>query len=145
MPNHVKAAACRCGPLPEQCVLDEEVLTQYGQLRSPFRVEPRVDRELGLSVLRGPLSLEDVVRHVLRREPTEGDLAKSRVRRATAARLRRAGFAVVHTPGRTPDSPHCTVAWPATEPIENPQVPWPSEVSERFAGCFNKEEKGGLE
>lgn len=140
----MKAAVCRCGTPPERCVSDDEVMTQYGQLRSPFRVQPRIERELGVSLLRGPLSLEEAARHVLRREPTESDLAKSRVRRTTVASLRTAGFAVVHTPGKISDSPHCTIAWPSADPIEKPQVPWPREVSERFEGCFNKEEEGGL-
>lgn len=139
--NHVKAGACGCGPPPEQCVRDDEVLTQYGQLRSPFRGQPRVERELGISVLRSVNSLEEATRHVLRREPTDSDLRKSRIRRTTAAVLRAAGFAVVHTPGRVLHSPHCTIVWPDADPIETPQVPWPAEVSERFEECFN--DKGG--
>lgn len=143
MRNHVKAMACRCGSPPEHCVPDGETLTQYGRAGSPFRCQPRIERELGLSVLRGPLTLEETVRHVLRREPTESDLARSRIRRTSAGRLREAGFAVVHTPGRTSVGVHCTVAWPGAEPIENPQVPWPMEVAAQFQRCFTENEERG--
>jgi hypothetical protein len=51
-----------CGLPPERCVRDEEVLTQYGLIRSPFRSQPRIALELGLSVLRGQISLEDATR-----------------------------------------------------------------------------------
>lgn len=140
--NHVKAAACRCGGPPERCISDGEVLTQYGKRRSAFRVQPRIERELGISLLRGLLPVQDAARHVLRREPTESDLNKSRIRGTTAGALRQAGFGVVHTPGRIPGGLHCTVAWPSSDPIANPRVPWPPEVSERFDRCFNKEEEG---
>ena len=139
-PNHVRRAACRCGPPPELCVPDDEILTQHGWIRSPFRNQPRGERELGLSVLRGPISLTEATRYVLQGEPpTERQLRKSRIRSSTAILLRQAGFAVVHTPGRVRNSAHCTVAWPDTDPLEAPQVPWPSEVSERFDSCFNEE------
>jgi hypothetical protein len=139
-PNHVKRAACRCGPPPELCVSDDEVLTQHGWTRSPFRSQPRIDRELGLSVLRGQVSLEEAAQYVLQGEqPTERQLLKSRIRRTTAKALRQAGFAVVHTPGRILASAHCTVAWPDRNPLEAPLVPWPAEVSERFDSCFNEE------
>src|SRR5712664_2930870 len=138
--NHVKRAACRCGPPPEQCVTDGEVLTQHGWQDSPFRAQPRIERELGLSVLRGAISAREVTQYVLQgKEPTDRQLAKARIRQTTAVELRLAGFAVVHTPGRVLDSAHCTVAWPDRDPLEAPEVPWPPDVSERFDSCFNKE------
>ena len=140
-PNHVKRSACRCGASAEQCVADDEVLTQHGSVGRSFRNQPRIERERGLSVLRGEISLLEATRYVLPREPTEQDLQKARIRRTTAAALRRAGFAIVHTPGKVLGSVHCTVAWPATDPLENPQVPWPPEVSAAFDSCFNEGEE----
>ena len=138
--NHVRWAACRCGPPPDRCVPDGAVLTQYGVRRAPFRNQPRIGRELGLSVLRGRISLEDAVRYVLKESPTEHDLRRARIRRTTVGELRLAGFAVVHTPGRVrgKDAIHCTVAWPETDPIDASQVPWPAMASERFDACFNE-------
>jgi hypothetical protein len=140
-PNHIKRDACRCGPSPERCVSDSEVLTQHGRVAQSFRNQPRMHLELGLSVLKGEVSLEEATRYVLRREPTDKDLQKACIRRTTAGALRRAGFAVVHTPGRVSDSVHCTVAWPAADPLESSQVPWPPEVSAAFDSCFNEEEE----
>jgi hypothetical protein len=112
--NHGKRAACWCGPPPEQCVTDGEVLTQHGWHGSSFRAQPRIERELGLSVLRGAISAREATQYVLQgKEPTERQLVKARIRRTTAGELRHAGFAVVHTPGRVLDSAHCTVAWTA--------------------------------
>lgn len=137
--NHMQRDACHCGPPPERCVRDEEVLTQYGLIRSPFRNQPRIALELGLSVLRGQISLEDATRYVIQAKPAERDLMKARIRRTRAGVLREAGFAVVHTPGRrVRASAHCTVAWPDSDPLETPQVPWPSEISGRFDSCFNE-------
>jgi hypothetical protein len=137
--NHMQRDACHCGPPPEQCVGDEEVLTQYGLIRAPFRNQPRIALELGLSVLRGRISLEDATRYVIQAKPAERDLMKARIRRTRAGVLREAGFAVVHTPGRrVRASVHCTVAWPDSDPLRTPQVPWPSEISERFGSCFNE-------
>jgi hypothetical protein len=136
-PNHVKRSACRCGPPPEQCVSDSEVLTQHGWLGRSFRNQPRIERERGLSVLRGEVSLKEATRRVLPREPSVRELAEARIRRTDVATLRRAGFAVVHTPGELRGSVHCTVVWPDAAPLENPQVPWPPEISEAFDACFN--------
>jgi hypothetical protein len=138
-PNHVKRSACRCGPPPELCVSDSEILTQHGWIGRPFRNQPRIERERGLSVLRGDVSLEEATGYVIPREPSEQDFRKSCVRQTTAAALRRAGFAVVHTPGKVQVSAHCTVAWPIADPLENPRVPWPPEVSAAFDSCFNEE------
>lgn len=100
-PNHVRRSACRCGPPPERCLPDDEELVQHGWRDSRYRNQPRIDREPGLSVLRGPISIETATRYVLRwEEPTEQQLNRSRLRRTTAGALRAAGFAVVHTPGR---------------------------------------------
>ena len=118
------------------------MLTQHGWVASPFRNQPRIERELGLSVLYGSISLEEATQYVLQGEPpTERQLTKSRIRRATAAQLRQKGFAVVHTPGRITASVHCTVVWPDDEPLEAPQAPWPGDVSELFDSCFNGERK----
>jgi hypothetical protein len=120
---------------------EDQELAQLSWANKPFRDQPRVDRELGLSVLRGPISVEAAVRYVLPGQPTESQLKKGRIRRTKAATLREAGFAVVHTPGRVRNDEHCTVVWPDSDPLAGPQVPWPPEVSARFDSCFNEEEE----
>lgn len=96
-PNHVQRSACHCGPPPERCVPDDEELIQHGWRGSRYRNQPRIDRELGLSVLRGSISVEEATRYVLRWErPTEQQLNRARIRRTTARALREVGFAVVH-------------------------------------------------
>lgn len=137
--NHVQRSACRCGPPPERCMADGQELAQLGWADRPFRNQPRIDRELGLSVLRGPISTEAAVRYVLPETPTQSQLRRGQIRLTTAGRLWEAGFAVVHTPGPVRKDEHCTVLWPASDPISAPQVPWPLEVSARFDSCFNKE------
>jgi hypothetical protein len=138
--NHVKRAACRCGPPPEACVPDGAVITQHGWKPSPFRNQPRPERELGLSVLQGKLSVLEATRYVLQGEmPTDRQLLKARVRRTTGEMLRTAGFALVHTPGRLRRGVHCTVVWPDSDPLEAAGIPWPSEVSALFDSCFNEE------
>jgi hypothetical protein len=137
--NHVQRSACRCGPPPERCLAQDQELAQLGWANKPFRNQPRVDRELGLSVLRGPISVEAAVQYVLPEEPTPSQLKKGRIRLTTAGSLREAGFAVVHTPGQVRKDEHCSVVWPASDPLSAPQVPWPPEVSARFDSCFNEE------
>jgi hypothetical protein len=139
--THVQRSACRCGPPPEWCMAEEQALVQLGWARKPFRNQPRMDREVGLSVLRGPISVMAAVRYVLPQEPTDGQLKNGRIRLTTAGSLREAGFAVVHTPGPVRRDEHCTVVWPDSEPLSSPQVPWPPEVSARFDSCFNEEEE----
>ncbi len=136
--NHVQRSVCRCGPPPEQCMAEDQELAQFGWANKPFRNQPRIDRELGLSVLRGPISVEAAVRYVLPEPPTQSQLRRGQTRLTTAGRLREAGFAVVHTPGPVRNDEHCTVVWPDSDPVSAPQVPWPPEVSARFDSCFNE-------
>lgn len=56
---------------------------------------------------------------------------------ATALRLREAGFAIVHTPGRIRGGVHATVVWPADDPLNHQEVPWPPGVPALFDECFN--------
>jgi hypothetical protein len=136
--NHIQRDACRCGPPPERCVPPEEVLTQFGWSDSQFRNEPRIGIELGLSMLRGAMSTEQVARYVLNATATDDRLKRACVRRAAATRLRQAGFGVVHTPGPKGKEVHCTVSWPGSDPIDGPRVPWPREVTALFDSCFNE-------
>jgi hypothetical protein len=136
--NHIQRDACRCGPPPEQCVAGEEVLAQFGWRDSRFRNEPRAGREVGLSMLRGGMSVDQVARYVLNATATDDRLKRACVRRATANRLRHAGFGVVHTPGPKDKGVHCTVSWPGSDPINGPQVPWPAGVTALFDSCFNE-------
>jgi len=142
--NHVQRAACKCGPPPELCVPDETLLTQFAWRPSSFRIRPRADRgELGLSVLIGRLTVEEAARYVLMGQPPPArQLASAAVRLTTAGDFRRAGFAVVHTPGRVKPGIHATVVWPNTDPIRCPDGNWNTQVSDLFNMCFNEQQKG---
>jgi hypothetical protein len=137
--TRVKERSCTCGGPPEFCVADEEELTQHGKIANGmevYRDEPRVATERDLSLIRGHLSPEEATRYRLPRA-TRRDFRRARVRYTTAGVLRKAGFAVVHTPsGRINDDPHVSVVWPAEAPLERQDIPWPEEVKARFAQCF---------
>jgi hypothetical protein len=141
-PNHIQRSACKCGPPPEDCVPDNEDLTQYGPKAGKFRNQPREGVELGLSVLIGRWSAGDAVRYVLPQPPAKEQLDRAVVRLTTAGTLRKAGFAVVHTPGRVKPGKHATVVWSQGDPIAQPVVPWSQTASEEFDSCFNKEGEG---
>lgn len=70
---------------------EDQELAQFGWVSKPFRNQPRIDRELGLSMLRGPISIVAAVRYVLPETPTQSQLRKGRIRLTTAGRLREAG------------------------------------------------------
>lgn len=142
--NHVQASACGCGPPPEECIQDNEILTQFGPKAGKFRNQPRIERELGLSVLVGTWTPEEALRFVLPpgQVPTRGQLNAAVVRLTTAGELRKAGFAVVHTPGRVKPKRHASVVWPQADPLVGPVVPWPAAVSEKFDSCFNEGREG---
>lgn len=130
-------------PLPaDRCVSDETVLVQYSADRNEFRNKPRIDREASVSVLMADgWTLAKVSEYVRRSPPTAAVLAKAGIRRTTAGRLRRTGFAVVHTPGAIADGPHVSVVWPQDRPLEVQVPAWPSEVSQAFDSCFNGKEE----
>jgi hypothetical protein len=120
------------------------VLAQFGPKPGKFRNQPRPDRELGLSVLMGAWTPEDALRFVLPpgQAPTRAQLQAAVVRLTKAGKLREAGFAVVHTPGRVKPGKHASVVWPDDDPLAGPEVPWPAEMSEKFDSCFNDEREG---
>lgn len=123
---------------------DSEVLTQFAWKADRFRDQPRIDREVGLSLLVGRVDVEEAARYVLLGQPpTRGQLSRAVVRLTTAGRLRKAGFAVIHTPGRVKPGKHATVVWPDDDPLTRPEVPWPADVSEAFNSCFNEGGEGG--
>lgn len=140
-PSHVQKAACRCGPPPELCITDDTVLTQHAWSVDKFRAQPRIEVEVAVSLLVGSdWTKESASKYVLRGEsPTRRRLARVALRHTTAGALRAAGFAVVHTTGRVRGNPHVSVVWPATRPLQEQLVPWPSEVSARFDACFTGE------
>jgi hypothetical protein len=87
-------------------------------------------------------TLEDVCVYVNRGQPvTSRQLRGAAVRQTTALTLRKAGFAVVHTPGAIEDGPHVSVVWPATNPFHQQDRVWEKDVSERFDACFNVTEE----
>lgn len=142
-PNHVQRSACRCGTPPDECVPDDSLLTQHAWKAGKFRNAPRVEREVGLSMLIGDVSVEDATRHVLMGKPaTREQLRRAVVRLTRAGKLRKVGFAIVHTPGRITAGRHVTVVWRDDDPLNHPEVPWPPAVSDLFDTCFNDEWEG---
>lgn len=141
--GYVANRACRCGPPPEECVGDDELLTQHTWVDGEFIDEPR-ESEKDLSMLRGDVSVEECCTF---RSPIYGaapaKVAASGRRVAAAGKIRAAGLAVVHTPGpKTPKGLHVSIVWPQGNPIQAQKAPWPTRVSEAFKACFNEEEEG---
>jgi hypothetical protein len=129
--------------LPEDCVPDDTVLTQFGRKPELFRNAPRVDRELGVSLLMGEQTVEEALRYVLQgNPPTRRQLSQAVTRLTGAGQLRNAGFAVVHTPGRVRHGIHVSVVWPGEDPLNRQDIPWPGPVSGAFDSCFS-EKRGG--
>lgn len=90
-----------------------------------------------MSVLLGRVDVETAFRHVVGRDPFEGELAGRRVRWAAAGDIRGAGFAVVHTPNlRVRDSIHSSIVWPS-DPTSSPEVPWVREMIDALDLCFS--------
>lgn len=136
--GYVRGEACDCGPLPEQCVKDSEVLTHHTKNAGEFLNAPRVETEREVSLLRGRLTVEEATRYRVRRGgevAIKAAVERSEVRHTTAGRLRQAGFAVVHTPGRRVNGPHVSVVWPADDPLGRQDIPWPDGVEAGFADC----------
>lgn len=121
---------------------NDETVTQLSFEIGIFRNEPRVEREVDVSLLRGKLSAGEAMEYVLRERPTDVQQQNASVRVTTAGRLRDAGFGVIHTPGRIATSGHISVVWPATMDAEHQQAPWPADVVDDFDECFTR--NGGL-
>jgi hypothetical protein len=135
--NHLEKAKCGC-PDPEACIGDRQILTQLDNAEGGFRLAPRPNRaELGLSMMIGRLSAEQMMSLVARRRLADGRA----VRYTTAGTLRGSGFAVLHTPGRSSDRPHASIVWPIPGGPWNPAVPWDEDVQKRFDSCFNVVER----
>lgn len=93
-------------------------------------------------MLRGDVSVADACRY-RSSTVTAAGIEQAGRRQTTAGLIRKAGLAVVHTPGpKTPNGIHVSIIWPTDDPVHVQRVPWPIEVSEGFAACFN-EEGGG--
>lgn len=139
----VRRHACTCGPPPQDCVKNDEVLTQYGKVGQDFRSAPRVEEigERALSMLRGRFAPAEAGRALRGRRLSPQEAAAARARYVTAGRLREAGFAVVHTVARVTNPQHVSVVWPDTDPLNRQDAPWPSHVSAAFTACFNEEGK----
>lgn len=138
--NYVEANACRCGPPPDQCIQDDELLTQHTWRAGVFNDEPR-QGELDLSMLRGDVSVADACDYRTSGvRVSAAKIAKAGRRQTTAGKLRAAGLAVVHTPGqRIKNGLHVSVVWPQDDPVHVQQTPWPPDVSNGLAACFNEE------
>lgn len=92
---------------------NDTVLTQVGFKAGQFRKAPRIERELGVSMLIGRQSVEEAMRYVLMgNPPTRQQLNRAVVRLTSVGTLREAGFAAVHTPGRVRGRRHGVTARP---------------------------------
>jgi hypothetical protein len=144
-PNYVRDNACSDHDGPVLCIADGEVVTQH-TFKGPgsYRNAPRLGRELSLSVFRGSVSARDATGYVRFGRPVEEwEKPKVRVRRLDVGKLRAAGLAVVHTPGRRVAYPeHCSVVWPPDDPVNTQVADWPIEIQAAFAACFTGEEEG---
>jgi len=128
---------CRCGPLPEECVHDDEYVTQLTERDGTFRRAPRVAREVDFSVTRGTVGVAAALAAVVKdREPLPEEIQKNRVRHARVGDLRDAGFEVIHTPGRVRNGPHVSIVWMGDDGSEA-TAPWTNEVSASLEACFN--------
>jgi hypothetical protein len=135
---------CTCGPPPEECVTDDTVLIRYySDSRADTAFKPRAELETAVSVLMAEgWSAEQVIGYVRKGAPvTRAMVEKATLLTTTARKLRKNGFAVVHTCGRIDKGPHVSVVWPADRPFETQQSDWPPEVSAGFEACFNGEEE----
>src|ERR1022692_1294745 len=143
--GYVEATACGCGVPPEQCVHDDELLTQHTWKSGSFNDQPR-PTEVELSMLRGDVSVVEACDYRSNGvRVSVAKLAKAGRRQTTAGKIRAAGLAVVHTPGRRiKEGKHVSIVWPPGDPVHVQQAPWPPEVSQKFAACFNVE-RGGEE
>ena len=139
----VRKNACKCGGSAVTCVGDEETLTQFAPSLTSIRTRPREVMwngrpELSMSLLRGRLSQFEAFRYVMGREPRQSETLRILARYTQAGCLRRAGFAVVHTPGKNRTGVHVSVVWPNEDPLDRQDVPWPKGVPELFDGCFTE-------
>jgi hypothetical protein len=144
-PNYVRDNACSDHDGPVLCIAAYEVVTQHTFKGSgSYRNAPRLGRELSLSVFRGSVSARDATNYVrFGRQVEEWEKLKIRVRRLDVGKLRAAGLAVVHTPGRRVAYPeHCSVVWPPDDPVNTQVADWPPEIQAAFAACFTGEEEG---
>jgi hypothetical protein len=121
---------------------DDEHVTHLSNKDGEFTNCPRAGREDEVSVRRGRLSLADMLTLIgnpLAVPGAPGALLPpgGRIRVASVRRLRREGFAVIHTPGKDQEAgTHVSVMWPATDPLTSRQAVWPAEVQALFAACF---------
>jgi len=139
--SYVRSRVCRATEKPWLCIADEKALTQFARNANKYLSEPRYHREREISLLTGRLTIEQAARYVLRSVFAK-DIERASVRYTTAGALRRAGFAVLHTPGRISagcdgDLSHVSVIWPADDPVQRQDIPWDPDVTESFIRCFN--------
>lgn len=144
-PNYVRDRACADPDGPMLCIVDAELLTQH-TFTGSYRDMPRTGRELSLSVFRGRVSARDATGYIkLGKQVEDWEKRRIRVRRLNVWKLRAAGLAVVHTPGRVAYPEHCSVVWPADDPLNIQIADWSPEVQVAFAACFTGEEEGWVE
>lgn len=140
MTGTVEQKACACeGVDAVACVEDHEYVTQW-RLSATYNVAPRDrDKDGALSVVRGALDAEDAFEAVLGKPPSPRQARQIAARCAEARQVRSVDLAVVHTPGRFPDSLHCSIVYPPHDPLRVQEADWPPAVSNGFDECFEQE------
>jgi hypothetical protein len=92
--GYVQANACSCDLPADQCVQDDEVLTQHTWKAGNFNDQPR-DSELELSMLRGDVSVVEACDYRSSGvRVSAAKLAKAGRRQTTAGKIRAAGLGV---------------------------------------------------
>ncbi|MFS0883864.1 hypothetical protein [Aeromicrobium sp. 179-A 4D2 NHS] len=135
---------CTCSDGPEDCLKNEETVTQWAPSPEKFRREPDVDKEIDFSVQRGQLTPEECWALMTSTGRVRPMLETAVVRYATVGDLRNAGIAVMHTPGRVADGLHVSLVWPAEAPLDHGTAPWPPDVTDDVNACFNEANPKGV-
>jgi len=141
----VRKSACPTDLGGGQCIRNDQTLThltnRYGEFDNGPRHLLRFDED-EVSMRRGEIPKAEACRLRNGRQLVHpADIARARIRRATAGDLREQGFAVIHTCGRAGEANgHVSVIWPDTNPLSERESDWPAPVQEAFAACFTEVE-----
>jgi hypothetical protein len=127
-PTWVRKNACPTDLSGGRCIDDGEILTHHTPQSGQYNNAPRPEvLEVELSAMRGKLTKTEACMRRNRGDPVAPqDVARAGVHYATAGDLRRAGFAVVHTPGRKGEgNGHVSIVWPDANPLDEQESAWP--------------------
>lgn len=128
VPLRTAAGAVRRGRRADQSLRRDRL---RGGLPSPQR--PECAQGAGVVGASGSATPAESCERV-RGHVTDVLLARTCVRYTSAGALRAAGFAVLHTPGRITAGHHCSVIYPAADPLRDQATPWPGSVRRPSTG-----------